>query len=238
MRERNVRQADDLLANAVGQFLHGRLVEVSGQLHVDHLVAETGFGDDGALGFRRERGDAVHGQLELVDHVRQFHAFFHFDGDDAHALGRLGVDFADAFDGLDGLLDAQDDTGLHLFGRGTQIAHLNIDAVRLELRHRLFLQHDDGDDAAQNDGEHHQVGGHVIGGEPTDQAAYFAILGATPGALLEERLAHAPSSSVGSGPASTTLVAGGSGTLSISGTSGLLMRTAMPGRGCSGGVTV
>ena len=200
------------------------------------MVAETGFGDDGALGFRRERGDAVHGQLELVDHVRQFDAFFHLDGDDAHAFGRLGVHFADAFDGLDGLLDTQDDAAFHLFGRRAQIAHLNVDAVGLELRHRLFFQHDDGDDAAQDDGEHHQVGGHVIGGEPTDQATYFAILGAD--ALRRKRLAHAPSSWVGSGPASTTLVAEGSGALSISGESGLLMRTAMPGRGCSGGVTV
>ena len=167
-------QRDDLLPQGVGQFLHGGLVEVAGELHVYHPLPEPGLGNDRPLGFGGEGGDAVDGELHLVHLLRQLGSRFEIDVDAAGALAGEGTDFPHALDGLDRFLDAQDHPLLDLLRRGARERHLHLDLVAVERGEGLLLDlRPQRVDAEADDGEHQQVGGDVVLGEPADQTVDF-----------------------------------------------------------------
>ena len=172
--EGHVRQGHDLLPELVGEFLHGRLVEIASKLHVDHGVAEPGLGDDRALGLGGEGRDAVHGELHLVHLLRDIDPRFQVDEHRAPAFATGRAHLAHALDGLHGFLDPQEHALLHLFRRRAAVGHLDLDLVADELGKRLLLDlPEQGVGAETDDADHHQVGGDVVLREPADQAMDF-----------------------------------------------------------------
>ena len=108
--------------------------------------------------------------LDLVNHPAGIGAQFQLDHDRSHAFRSGRLELLDAVDALERLLDADDDSGLDLFGRRPKVRHLNADLVELYLRKDLFLDRRRGDEAAHDDEDHHEVGSHWIPREPGDSS--------------------------------------------------------------------
>ena len=128
----NLWDGREIVPNPLGQRLQGELVRLTGDGHVDHLIARQHLADDRLLGFFRERIDGIDAVLDVVEHGPRVGTELDLDQHRAHALGRGGCDLLDPVDALDRLLDPDADGFFDLLRCRAQIRHFDIHHVERE----------------------------------------------------------------------------------------------------------
>ena len=166
--QRYVGKRGQLVAHALGDLLQHELVGVARHGQVHHLCAGDELADDRLLGLFGKGIDGVDPALDVIQHAANVGAELELDHDAAHALRRRRDDLLDAVDAVDRLLDPHAHGLLDLFRGGPQVGHLDVDAVEGDLGHHLGRHVDGGDQPADDEQPHQQVGGDRIPGEPVD----------------------------------------------------------------------
>ena len=169
--QRHLRQGCDLVAQFFRQLLHGNLVQISVDLDAQNTERESALGDHRPFGFFGKGRNAVDGHLDVVGNRIDVVAMLDFRLHAAHTFHGGGFDLFDSLDRLDRLLDLQHHAFGDFLGRPAPILHGYRDLVGSEVRKALLLDGGERPDSHPDDGEHQQVCGHVVAGEPSDQAA-------------------------------------------------------------------
>ena len=163
---RDFRQAEQLVAHALGDPLEGELVGPSRDRDIDHPNLGPSLVDDRPLGSCRKRLYRVDPGLDVVEYAAAVGVQGDLYDHQAEALVGRGDDLLDAFDALDGFLDADADRRLDLFRRGARIRHLDGQRVERDDGEGLAPHAVHADQAADDDERHQQVRGHRIPSEP------------------------------------------------------------------------
>ena len=168
----DVGQGEQPVAHALGDPLQGCDIGGAGDGDVRHLVAGDQLADDRLLRFERERGDCLDVARHLVEHPLGVGAGLELHDHGCAALGSPRHDLPDAVDVVDGLFDANYDPGFDFLRRGSEIGHLDSDAVEIELREYHLRDRRRTREAAHDDGDHQQVRRDGIAGQPFDRAIH------------------------------------------------------------------
>ncbi len=118
----------------------------------------------------------IHAALHFIPQLPRIVPARHLHLDARAALAGGALDFLDAGQVGDDILERDDDGFLHLFRRSTAIGHADFHLVRREIGEHLHRQAvHDAVDAHQNDEHHQQVGRHTVAGKPFDQPIHFRL---------------------------------------------------------------
>ena len=168
----NSRLGGEVVAHPLGDRLEGELVGLTRHGDVHDPEPRQQLGDDGFLGFLRERLDGIDVGLDVVEHAPRVAAEGDLDHHRAGAFVRRGDDLLDAVDALNRLLDADADALLDLFRRRAEVRHLDAHHVELDLGEGLAPDVEHPDQPGDDDEQHQQVGGHRVAREPLDHSVH------------------------------------------------------------------
>jgi hypothetical protein len=162
------RVGDEAIAQPLGEHPQRPDVHVAVQPEFHDLALARLQTDLGFLDVVGKGADPVDRLVDLLERLHPVGARDQFDGDAAGALAGRGRDLADALHPLDRLLDRQQDPLFDLRWRRAGIGDADLDDVQLELGEDLLLNCEGGPQAATEQHQHGQVGGHRVAGHPGD----------------------------------------------------------------------
>ncbi len=168
----DLRQGEQFVAHLFGDRLQGGDVGGAGDGDDENLVADDRLADDRFFRGGRKRRDRLDCGGDLVQHALGVGAELDIEPDRRTARARRRLDPPDALDALDGLLDPQDDPGLHILGRRAEIGHVDADHIQIGLRKRLVDDLRGRHQAGRHDESHQEVGGDGVARQPFDAAVH------------------------------------------------------------------
>ena len=172
LRLGDVGQGGEVVAQPLAEPFQSALVGLAGDRHLHHLAPDDRFLDDRLLGLLGEGVDGVDPRLDVVQQLLDVGARHRLDQHRADVLAGGRADLLDPLEVLDRLFDADDHPFFDLFRRRAGVGHGYRDHIGREVREHLLLHGEDTHQAADDDQDHHQVGGDAVLGEPADDALH------------------------------------------------------------------
>ena len=162
----NLRQRDQIFAHPLGQLLECQLVGVARDRDIHDLEAVRDFLNGGLFRLFGKCIDRVDAGFDVVERPSQVVSRQDLNGNGATAFSGQRPDLLDSIQVLDRFLDPNAYAFLDLFRSGSALGNADADHIDGVLGENFLLDSRDGHEPANDDYDHHEVGGHAVVREP------------------------------------------------------------------------